>query len=174
MNPNASTPTAEQLAARDAAAARAFLAPDETSIGTITLRATTAGSLGLLRLTKNEFLDPRGPLQKAPILDSTGIPRRDADEAILETEQPTIENEFFAALEFAYIHSAPLAEVRRVVWTPAIFREKVLELGDTITPAQIPALTEAIRLSLSTIEALKFATEAKPSPDSKEPPAPPN
>lgn len=151
--------TQEELSQREAAAIHAFLGPEETPVAGITLRPVTLASLTLLKITKNEFTEPRGPLKLNP---KSGL------------EEPSIENELLAALAFAYIHAGPEAEVRRAVWSESFFREKVLEFGDKFTPADLPRLIAAIEFRMAEIATLKFSVEPKPAEKDEGPQPPPN
>ncbi len=134
-----------ELERRETASMRAMLAPDEFPLSKgIELRPLTLGTLALLRQTKNEFLTGTGG---------------------------KLENEIFAALAFAYIHAAPLAEVRRNVWNENAFRDAVAAFGDEMPPEKLPALIAEILRRLADIGALQF--ETKPQPGTGKGPTPP-
>lgn len=138
---------------REDAATRAFLEPQENHIGGVLIRAITLETLALLQQSRNEFLTPRGPVR--------------------EDGKPSLENELFAALAFAYLHAAPAEEVRRAVWSESFFREQVLAFGAQFAPGDLPRLVGIIQDRLAAIKALEFSIARKPEDRPAGGPAPP-
>jgi hypothetical protein len=147
---------ADQLAARRAAETRAFLGAEEAVFGDITLRPVSLASLALLEETRNEFLHPQGPLQTVPHPVTCEL-----------LQLPTMANETFAVAAFAFIHGAPISAVRRVAFSPALFREAVLEFSEQIQPSHLPGLTAEITDRLQAVTRLQFDIAPKPEKPGK-------
>lgn len=168
--------TDDEKLERELAGERAFLDKPEAQISggvrepyvqahTVTLRPITLASLSMLRRTGNEFLVPQGP--EVEVVDPQ------TKKAVM-IRQPR--DFMFAAMAFAYIHGAPIEEVRTAVWTPSYFRNEVDKFGDRLEPAALDLLLPIIEGRLARIAKLDFATKKKPSADGEAsgPDAPPN
>jgi hypothetical protein len=121
-----------------------FLRPSPT-IADIKLRPLTSGSFAILHRTRNAFVVP-----------GKGEP-----------------DHFSAALEYAFIHGAPLDHVLRAAHTsPDRFRTEVFKFAEKIGLNDVPAIIHEIEVSLNA--AAKQSVDVVPRPESGDKDAPPN
>jgi hypothetical protein len=121
-----------------------FLRPSPT-VADIKLRPLTSGSFAILHRTKNAFVAPG------------------KDES----------DHFFAALEYAFIHGAPLEHVLRAAHSSGDrFRTEVFKFAERIGLNDVPSIIHEIEASLNA--AAKQSVDVVPRPDSGDKDAPPN
>jgi hypothetical protein len=121
-----------------------FLRPSPT-ISDIKLRALTSGSFAILHRTKNAFVVPG---------------KGESDH-------------FFAALEYAFIHGAPLDHVLRAAHSSVDrFRAEVFKFAERIGLNDVPSIIHEIEASLNA--AARQSVDVLPRPDSVDKDAPPN
>jgi len=121
-----------------------FLRPSPT-VANIKLRPLTSGSFAILHRTKNAFVTP-----------GKGEP-----------------DHFFAALEYAFIHGAPLEHVLRAAHSsPDRFRAEVFKFAEQIGLNDVPSIIHEIEASLNA--AAKQSVDVVPRPDSGDKDSPPN
>jgi len=121
-----------------------FLRPSPT-VADIKLRPLTSGSFAILHRTKNAFVAPS------------------KDES----------DHFFAALEYAFIHGAPLEHVLRAAHSSSDrFRTEVFKFAERIGLNDVPSIIHEIEASLNA--AAKQSVDVVPRPDSGDKDAPPN
>ncbi|GEM_PF-6750142 len=155
-----SDPTPIDQAEHDRLASLAFLTPDASEVGKLTLRPFSAATMAMMRQTRNEWLK-RVPLDE-------------------------MENADFATLAWLYIQGAPENEVRRTIWNETLFRESVLkwasepnEKGEPRISSEDLAETKVqIAFALDLIHAAQVEVKEKPddpsAPPSSAPEPPPN
>jgi len=120
-----------------------FLRPASTING-IPLRPLSSGSYALLHRIGNPFVVPGNT-----------------------------QDHLSAALEYAYLHAAPLEAVLRAVYdSPEAFREAVFRFSQSIPLSQIPAIIREVELSLNA--AASQSVEVLPRPGSEDKDSPPN
>jgi hypothetical protein len=137
--PEITMPTPE---ATKTALENAFLEAPLTIAGK-QLRPLSANSLLILQRTKNKLL--------------TNAAKTPVDEAFDIADQDT----FFALMAFLYIHSAPVAEVRRVVRASEIdFQDAVEDFAESISIADL--LTAGEHASSEIATATAAMVEAEP------------
>ena len=139
--------TPAELAAREDAALRAFLAPQETTIGKITLRPISLTSLFQLR--RMAFSRPSAEAGEAP-------------------------DNLWQMMVFAYIHAAPEKEVARSIFNRALFDENVQAFCAAIPADHLSYLLECSLARFVDIDRLEFAIKPKPKENSPGPTPPPN
>ena len=121
-----------------------FLRPTPT-VANVKLRPLTSGSFAILHRTRNAFVVP-----------SKG-------------EQ----DHLFAALEYAFIHAAPLEHVLRAAHSGSDrFRTEVFKFAEQIGLNDVPSIIHEIEASLNS--AAKQSVDVVPRPDSGDKDAPPN
>jgi len=125
-----------------------FLRPfgKQTASG-IPLRPLSSGSYALLVRTKNAFLS-----------------------APKEGQAP---DHLMAALEYAYIHGAPLDAVLRAAYAdPEVFRSEVHRFSETIPVQDLPGILAEMEHSLTLAAGQSVDVVARPGSEDKD--APPN
>ncbi len=121
-----------------------FLRPSPT-IADIKLRPLTSGSFAILHRTRNAFVVP-----------GKGEP-----------------DHFFAALEYAFIHGAPVDHVLRAAHSsPDRFRTEVFKFAERIGLNDVPSIIHEIEASLNA--AAKQSVDVVPRPGGADKDAPPN
>ena len=121
-----------------------FLRPSPT-VADIKLRPLTSGSFAILHRTKNAFV----------------VSGKDESD------------HFFAALEYAFIHGAPLEHVLRAAHSSGDrFRTEVFKFAERIGLNDVPSIIHEIEASLNA--AAKQSVDVVPRPDSGDKDAPPN
>jgi hypothetical protein len=120
-----------------------FLRPPSA---TIALRPLSSGSYAILHRTKNAFVTPTG-------------------------DQPP--DHLGAALEYAYIHGAPLDAVLRAAYSsPEVFRAEVFRFSQSIPVVEIPDIIREVESGLTA--AASQSVDVVPRPGSEDRDAPPN
>ncbi len=120
-----------------------FLRPPS---GTVALRPLSSGSYAILHRTKNAFVTPLG-------------------------DHPP--DHLGAALEYAYIHGAPLDAVLRAAYSaPEVFRAEVFRFSQGIPVSEIPAIIREVETGLTSAAAQ--SVDVIPRPGSEDRDAPPN
>jgi hypothetical protein len=111
------------------------------------LRPLSSGSYALLHRTGNAFVVP--------------------------TEQAASGDHLSAALEYAYIHAAPLEAVLRAAYSsPDVFRAEVFRFSQSIPVDAIPAIIREVEAGLTM--AASRSVEVVPRPGTEDKDAPPN
>lgn len=122
-----------------------FLRPPTETAG-IKLRPLSSGSYAVLHRTGNAFVRPPG--DDAP-------------------------DHLSAALEYAYIHGAPLEAVLRAAYSsPDVFRAEVFRFSQAIPVAEIPAIIREVESGLTASASQSVDVIPRPGADDKD--APPN
>ena len=123
-----------------------FLRPQTTTVAGLTFRPLSSGSYALLVRTKNGFVQPPG--EAAP-------------------------DHLSAALEYAFIHAAPLDLVIRAAHSsPDVFRAEVFRFSESIPVDKIPAIIADVEAGL--VAASAQSVDVLPRPGSEDKDAPPN
>ena len=122
-----------------------FLRPATEPAG-IKLRPLSSGSYAILHRTGNAFVVPPGN---------------------------TSPDHLTAALEYAYIHGAPLEAVLRAAYSsPDVFHAEVFRFSQAIPVADIPAIIREVENGLTA--AASQSVDVIPRPGSEDKDAPPN
>ena len=122
-----------------------FLRP-AADAGIIKLRPLSSGSYAILHRTGNAFVVPPGN---------------------------TVQDHLTAALEYAYIHGAPLEAVLRAAYSaPDVFHAEVFRFSQAIPVADIPAIIREVENGLTA--AASQSVDVIPRPGSEDKDAPPN
>jgi len=122
-----------------------FLRPAAEPTG-IKLRPLSSGSYAILHRTGNAFVVPPGN---------------------------TSPDHLTAALEYAYIHGAPLEAVLRAAYSsPDVFHAEVFRFSQAIPVADIPAIIREVENGLTA--AASQSVDVIPRPGSEDKDAPPN
>ena len=122
-----------------------FLRP-AADAGTLKLRPLSSGSYAILHRTGNAFVVPPGS---------------------------TSPDHLTAALEYAYIHGAPLEAVLRAAYSaPEVFHAEVFRFSQAIPVADIPAIIREVENGLTA--AASQSVDVIPRPGSEDKDAPPN
>ncbi len=123
-----------------------FLRPETPPIPGIKLRPLSSGSYALLARTKNAFVQPPG--YAAP-------------------------DHLSAALEYAFIHAAPLDLVIRAAHSsPDVFRAEAFRFSESIPVDKIAPLIAEVEAGLLAASAQSVDVLPRPGADDKD--APPN
>jgi len=124
--------------------------------GGIKMRPLSSGSFALLRRTGNLFFKP---------LEAPG---RTAAAA-----SPDDQDHLSAALEYAYIHGAPLDAVLRAAHSsPDVFRAEVFRFSETIPLSSIPEIIREVEQGITA--AASQSVEVIPRPGAEDRDSPPN
>ena len=122
-----------------------FLRPAAEPAG-LKLRPLSSGSYAILHRTGNAFVVPPGN---------------------------TAPDHLTAALEYAYIHGAPLEAVLRAAYSaPDVFHAEVFRFSQAIPVADIPAIIREVENGLTA--AASQSVEVIPRPGTEDKDAPPN
>ena len=122
-----------------------FLRP-QTEIPGIRLRPLSSGSYALLVRTKNAFLQP-------------------ADEAAPKPDH------LAAALEYAFIHAAPLDLVLRAAYAgDDVFRTEVFRFSESIPVQVLPVIIREIEAGLTAAAAQSVDVLPRPGTEDKDAP----
>lgn len=122
-----------------------FLRP-AADVGGMKLRPLSSGSYAMLHRTGNSFVVPPG--DAAP-------------------------DHLTAALEYAYIHGAPLDAVLRAAYSSSeVFHAEVFRFSQAIPVAQIPAIIREVESGLTA--AASQSVDVIPRPGTEDKDAPPN
>ena len=122
-----------------------FLRP-AADVGTLKLRPLSSGSYAILHRTGNTFVVPPGN---------------------------TAPDHLTAALEYAYIHGAPLEAVLRAAYSsPDVFHAEVFRFSQAIPVADIPAIIREVESGLTAAASQSVDVIPRPGSDDKD--APPN
>ena len=114
--------------------------------GGLKLRPLSSGSYAILHRTGNAFVVPPG--NSSP-------------------------DHLTAALEYAYIHGAPLEAVLRAAYSsPDVFHAEVFRFSQAIPVAEIPAIIREVENGLTA--AASQSVDVIPRPGSEDKDAPPN
>jgi hypothetical protein len=114
--------------------------------GGLSLRPLSSGSYAILHRTGNAFVVPPGN---------------------------TVPDHLTAALEYAYIHGAPLEAVLRAAYSsPDVFHAEVFRFSQAIPVADIPAIIREVENGLTA--AASQSVDVIPRPGSEDKDAPPN
>ena len=114
--------------------------------GGLNLRPLSSGSYAILHRTGNAFVVPPG--NSSP-------------------------DHLTAALEYAYIHGAPLEAVLRAAYSsPDVFHAEVFRFSQAIPVAEIPAIIREVENGLTA--AASQSVDVIPRPGSEDKDAPPN
>ena len=123
-----------------------FLRPESSAIPGVKLRPLTSGSYALLVRTKNAFVQPAG------------------------AETP---DHLTAALEYAFIHGAPLDVVLRAAHSaPETFHTEVFRFSEAIPIGQLHAIIREVEGGL--VASAAQSVDVLPRPGSEDKDAPPN
>lgn len=123
-----------------------FLRPDAPAVPGLKLRPLTSGSYALLIRTKNAFVQPAG------------------------AEAP---DHLTAALEYAFIHGAPLDVVIRAAHSsPDVFQAEVFHFSEAIPIGQLHAIIREVEGGL--VASAAQSVDVVPRPGSEDKDAPPN
>lgn len=124
-----------------------FLRPAFEVVPGLKMRPLSSGSYALLGRTRNAFVVP--------------------------PEEGTTPDHLFAALEYAFIHCAPLDVVLRAAYSsPDVFRAEVFAFSQGIAYHAIPAIVREVEASLTAAAA--STVDVLPRPGSEDKDAPPN